>query len=497
MHAQDTFASRFWAWAGPKLQKPFSSIFRSIKGQIFIVFAATFLSVCIITGVNFWSLAGIKERLLLGERYDDLLNNILELRRFEKNYLFYGDLASLREGEEYLRMIDSMIEELSGDIRRVTDQENLQFFQDIVNDYDRALKTYEQNGRSVSAREEIRQRGKALVDAAEQLLQTKRAKIHKAIARTFVLPFAFLAVFFVLMLFIIALISHGLLKPLQVLRSVLPRMAKGDYSQILYKGLHTDEMSDLFSAFNRMSRELEMNQEDLLQARKIAALGTFTAGIAHEINNPINNVYLCAQAMMEDYLEALPPDGRELVHDILSQAERAGEIVRNLLDFSRTERPVFSSLNPLEVIQSTVKLLRNQIMLAGVKLNLEIPTHLAQVNGNLRNLQQVFMNLLLNAIQAMPGGGAITVRATDELPDLVRIDVEDNGKGIDEDVLQHIFEPFFTTKEVGRGTGLGLAVVYSIVKRHGGRLEVKSEVGKGSAFSVFLLKAGSERPIGS
>jgi two-component system, NtrC family, sensor kinase len=114
------------------------------------------------------------------------------------------------------------------------------------------------------------------------------------------------------------------------------------------------------------------------------------------------------------------------------------------------------------------------------------------VNGNLRNLQQVFMNLLLNATQAMPNGGTITVRARDELPNLVRFDVEDTGTGIDPNVLEHIFEPFFTTKEVGRGTGMGLAVTYALVKRHGGRIEVKSELGKGSVFSVFLPRADGE-----
>jgi signal transduction histidine kinase len=168
------------------------------------------------------------------------------------------------------------------------------------------------------------------------------------------------------------------------------------------------------------------------------------------------------------------------------QAERAGDIVRNLLDFSRTDRPTFSSIGVKEVIDSTVALVKNQIMLAGIKLEVDIPEGLPKLRGHIRKLQQVFMNLFLNAIQAMAGGGEISVAARAESADMVRIDLGDTGMGIPQEVLQHIFEPFFTTKGVGRGTGLGLAVSYSIVKGHGGRIQVQSEVGKGTLFSVFL-----------
>jgi signal transduction histidine kinase len=218
----------------------------------------------------------------------------------------------------------------------------------------------------------------------------------------------------------------------------------------------------------------------------MAALGTFTAGIAHELNNPLNNILLTGEAFSEDYGASLDPEGAEMLSDILSQAERAGDIVRNLLDFARTERPAFSALSAEEVVQSTLALLRNQIMLSGVRLETELPPGLPKMRANLRNLQQVFMNLLLNAMQATPAGGRLHFGASSDAAGFIRFEVRDTGRGIDAEILPHIFEPFYTTKEVGRGTGLGLAVAYSIVNRHGGRIEVQSESGQGSVFWVYI-----------
>jgi signal transduction histidine kinase len=144
------------------------------------------------------------------------------------------------------------------------------------------------------------------------------------------------------------------------------------------------------------------------------------------------------------------------------------------------------------VIDSTVKLVKNQIMLAGIGLERDIPGDVPAIRGNLRNLQHVFLNLLLNAIQAMPGGGSIGVAASQESPDYIRVDVKDTGIGIKPEDLERIFDPFFTTKGVGRGTGLGLSVTYSIVKAHGGYIEVGSELNVGTTFSVFLPVEGSQ-----
>ncbi|MFZ3045968.1 MAG: ATP-binding protein, partial [Desulfatirhabdiaceae bacterium] len=208
--------------------------------------------------------------------------------------------------------------------------------------------------------------------------------------------------------------------------------------------------------------------------------------IAHELNNPINNIHLTAETILEDYDSVPPAEGKELIGDILSQAERAGDIIKNLLDFSRSEMPVFTELNIRDVLQKTLKLVKNQIMLTGISVEIDISEDIPVIQGNFRNLEQIFLNLLINAIQALSEGGHITIRALQDSDQFILIDIADNGTGIKPEDLDHIFDPFYTTKAVGHGTGLGLAVSYALVKKHGGHIEVKSRVKAGTTVSVYL-----------
>ena len=292
------------------------------------------------------------------------------------------------------------------------------------------------------------------------------------------------------------LLSNRILNPLALIRRTIDRVALGDLSPIDFKENSKDEISRLINAFNHMAGELENKQEQLVQSRKIAAIGTFTAGIAHELNNPINNIYLTAETIMENYGDLPESEGKELVSDILNQAERAGEIIKNLLDFSRSELPTFTNLDIKEVIQKTVKLVKNQSMVAGIQIVTSISPDLPNIRGNLRNLEQAFLNLFINAIHAMSGGGIITIRADQESDKFIKISIQDTGTGIKAEDMEHIFEPFYTTKAVGKGTGLGLAVTYSLVKKHGGHIEVQSETGVGTVFLVYLPVSSDTTPDG-
>ncbi|MBI5248598.1 MAG: sensor histidine kinase, partial [Desulfomonile tiedjei] len=273
------------------------------------------------------------------------------------------------------------------------------------------------------------------------------------------------------------------------------KIAQGDFTPIPEEESHSEEFVPLFRAFNRMISELEERQEQLLQARKIAAIGTFTSGIAHELNNPVNNIVLTAESLKEDFDEIDGEEALGMIQDILIQSERASEIIKNLLDFSRSERPEMTSVSIPSIIQDTMRLVRNQLLLSSVDEETNISPGLPFVCGDYKSLQQVFLNLFINAVHAMPEGGTLSTRAwASDDGEWVKIEVRDTGIGIEPGDIPHIFDPFFTTKEVGKGTGLGLSVTYGILQKHGGRIEVQSGKGKSTTF-VIMLPGEKERCV--
>lgn len=228
-------------------------------------------------------------------------------------------------------------------------------------------------------------------------------------------------------------------------------------------------------------RKLEMQ---LAQSQKLAALGVMAGGIAHEIRNPLAICSSAAQFLME---ETIPPSFRqECAEKIQSGIEKASLIIENLLRFARPAAR--TDLRPIELIPvllDTQQLIDNQARIQKIELRHRWPTKPVMVNGIANLLQQVFINLFLNAINAMPNGGVLNVEMEPGDRD-VAVRVIDNGCGIPESAISKIFDPFYTTSAVGKGTGLGLSICYSIVKEHRGLIEVESVVGKGTTFIVRL-----------
>jgi signal transduction histidine kinase len=459
------------------------------------VFAASLFTMLGLAALHLGSLSALRERYLVSERIEDLLNDILEVRRFEKNYLLYHDAASLREGLDYLDAVDRLAGGLTGSMDRVVGDTAYQTFLGTLADYRKALSRLPAEGTpDAEETEAVRTRGKALTDFATGLLSTKRRHIHETIQQSLAVPFAFAGIFLAVTIAVVALVSTRVLRPLALLRETTRRVGAGDFRPVPLRPDLTDEISGLMGAFNLMAHQIEANQEHLLQARKMAALGTFTAGVAHELNNPINNITLTVDALLEDHADSLDDDGRELVADIAGQADRAADIVRNLLDFSRTERPPLVPLAPKDVAATSLALVKNQLLGAGLAVEAQVREDLPPIRGDLRSLQQVLVNILLNAVQATPRGGRVTLSVAARENGETCFAVADTGPGVSPEVRQHMFEPFYTTKGVGKGTGLGLAVAYSLTRRHGGRIEVESPETGGAVFTVCLPAAPAETP---
>jgi signal transduction histidine kinase len=238
----------------------------------------------------------------------------------------------------------------------------------------------------------------------------------------------------------------------------------------------------------KQAREIEETQQQLMQASKLAAIGQLAAGVAHEVNNPATTILSRASFLVSDAEANLSASEREDLEAIVNQAERIAHITNNLLLFSR---PRVRSLKPVAVDRIIEDgLLPVYQLLSGGRILIEkdVRDYLAPVLADEQALARAFENIYRNAIDAMPDGGTLTIRATrdGEQSDCLRIEVSDTGVGISSDNLERVFDPFFTTKEVGKGTGLGLSIVHGIIKEHGGTIAVESHPGKGTTFRITM-----------
>jgi signal transduction histidine kinase len=219
----------------------------------------------------------------------------------------------------------------------------------------------------------------------------------------------------------------------------------------------------------------------LVQADKLSSIGLLAAGVAHEVNTPLAVISTYAQ-MLGKQVSGDDQKSR-LLEKIAKQTFRASEIVNSLLNFSRTSPTAFDELNLNRVIQESLVLIEHQIEKAGIRVQLDLEEQIPTVKGNSGKLQQVFLNLFLNARDAMGAGGTLTVR-TRARGDAVGVEVIDTGHGIQPENLHRIFDPFFTTKAGRKGTGLGLSVTYGIVREHNGLIDVESQPGEGTRFRL-------------
>ncbi|HYA91239.1 MAG TPA: PAS domain S-box protein [Thermodesulfobacteriota bacterium] len=254
----------------------------------------------------------------------------------------------------------------------------------------------------------------------------------------------------------------------------------GSGQEIASVGIFTDLRPRL-----NMEKKLQETHLQLVSSEKMASLGKLAAGIAHEINNPLGGILIYSSLMIEDLPDEDPRRG-DLVR-IVQEAGRCKEIVKSLLEFARQTEPKMEPTDVNRAISDGLFFLVNQALFHNIDIVKKLDSFLPFVQGNAGQLKQVFMNIIVNAAEAMHGNGTLTI-TTFRPPDgkTVFVEFADTGEGIPAENLTRIFDPFFTTKEVGKGTGLGLATSYGIVEDHGGKISVKSQVGEGTTFTIEL-----------
>jgi signal transduction histidine kinase/PAS domain-containing protein len=242
--------------------------------------------------------------------------------------------------------------------------------------------------------------------------------------------------------------------------------------------------------FQDVTERTELERR-LVQSDKLTSIGVLAAGVAHEVNTPLAVISSYSQMLAKQLADDERKSG--ILDKIAKQTFRASEIVNSLLNFSRTSSTTYTSTDLNKVIEETLVLIGPQLEKTRVQVRRELDPLLPPIRGNAGKLQQVFLNLMLNARDAMSGGGELRVSTTFDA-DVARVRVSDSGHGISPDKLSRIFDPFYTTKAAGKGTGLGLSISYGIVREHGGIIEVSSRVGEGTTFQMeFPLRQGTQR----
>lgn len=325
-----------------------------------------------------------------------------------------------------------------------------------------------------------------------------------------IMAFAVIAILCVFLLLVILIFSTTrIIKPLQKMVLATQKIAKGDLTHKLHVK-SKDEIGALAESFDKMTKELKMAnqkliewgktlekkveertneiremQTHLIQQEKLASLGKLAAGIAHEINNPLGGILIYGHLLLEEMKKEDPH--YDNLAKIVKETTRCKDIVKGLLQFARPKEPDVTQIDVNATLDNALSLLESQAIFQNITIKRQYQDDLPPVVADRSQLQQVFINIILNAADAMNGKGTLTLKtAISEREPFINISISDTGHGIEKGDKSRLFEPFFTTKEVGAGTGLGLSICYSLIQKHKGTIKVESEVGKGSTFTVKL-----------
>jgi len=326
------------------------------------------------------------------------------------------------------------------------------------------------------------------------------------VMRTFTIMAALCVVF---LLSVLYFSTSRMIRPLRRMAAATQEIAKGTLSHRVAVNSR-DEIGALAESFNQMTdhlreaneklvewgktlekkveertQELREIQAHLIQSEKLASIGKLAAGVAHEINNPLGGILIYSHLILEDTPKGSPHC--ENLKKIVRETTRCKEIVKGLLDFARPKEPQMVPTDIHELLDKCLALMESHALFQNIRIEKSYAPVCPRIIADSGQLQQVFMNIILNAAEAMNGNGTLTLRTSlDPARQEAAVEISDTGHGIKEEDKRRLFEPFFTTKEVGKGTGLGLAISYGIVKKHQGTIDVRSEAGQGAAFTVRL-----------
>jgi len=300
-------------------------------------------------------------------------------------------------------------------------------------------------------------------------------------------------------LLLVLLVVRAISRPLQRITVAAVEVSNGSYGTEVDLRKSNDEIGVLANSFNEMSRKmaadiklLKQLNEQLVRTEKLASMGTLAAGVAHEVNNPLASISSLIQMMQAK--KDIDPEMSERLKLISDQIKRITQVTKDMTDFARSRQSEKRSIDINEVIAASLRLASFDISFQGLTIFTDLSEDIPELFANEDQLQQVFLNLLLNARDAMPDGGEINIFSRTENNDAV-IEITDTGSGIDRSITKNVFDPFFTTKPAGSGTGLGLSVCYGIITAHGGNIYARSASPTGTSFTVTIPIDPAEQTV--
>jgi two-component system NtrC family sensor kinase len=489
---------------------------RSIRHKITFGYYA---GVMVIVGLSLFTIIElwyIEKKVQFEEVVTEFFDTTLEIRRFEKNFFLYQHEEDYRENIRYVVRAQEMLDKYLEEYKRLAVSPKLSTIKDDIERYKRLMQRFalasKQNvDQRLALEKAVRQEGKEIIKIAGDISKTERKRLQLLLNNIQrVLVFSFL-VLSALGIVIGQVLSRMVVMPLKSLEEKMKLITEGRLETVSIDSKDMEIVS-LTAAFNKMLKELELRRKHLVQREKLASLGTLLSGVTHELNNPLSNISSSCQILSEEIEDEDMQYKKELLSQIDEQTDRAKNIVRSLLEFSRDKDFKKEKLMLKSLFEETILLIKGEIP-TKVETVFDIPDDIV-ILADKQRLEQAFLNLIKNSIQSIPDEGSISIKAwkhsvdrtqeereelcdypryrgkcTGKCPvdeDTVDIELTDTGEGIPAEFLTKIFDPFFTTKDVGKGSGLGLFIVQEIVEEHGGCIGVDSEVGKGTTFLIRL-----------
>jgi two-component system NtrC family sensor kinase len=463
----------------------------TIRKRITIAALIQAIIIVLICGFGYVSFNAVLTKLDAIEIIDDLNISLLEMRKAEKNYFLYKHLSSLEDlvtiGQNRYDLLQSSRVRLVSGLHGLSNEDYTSLLQNLKHYLVLIEEAIKNKGVPAHDEAQIRKLGHELTVQSATLLHRERKTVSYIVTYNIIMLIVSLGLIFIIQVVLWRYFFRFIIHELNIMEEMIKMISAGRFHEVAARTFAPhNEIQIAVQAISNMARELEKREQELLQSGKLASLGVLISGVAHELGNPLNNISLISQTYLSLYDLLGDEEKKNYMGDVYTQSERIKKIVENLLDFSRQKKQELHDLQVGDLVQHSLALVINQLKISKVKHHVIIAENLPPVSVDAPQIQQVLINLFINAIQAMPQGGELFIEAgLDQEHDMVTVKVRDTGTGIKKDILPYIFDPFFTTKST-KGTGLGLSVSYGIIQQHHGEITVESDEGQGTTFIIKL-----------